>query len=82
MANYKVPRVVELVDELPLTATGKVVKEVLRQRAGRAPRAAPPRERPTGRPASRRSPTCGWSSWGCGWPRRRPPRSWPTGAPT
>ena len=33
MANYKVPRVVELVDELPLNATGKVVKDVLRERA-------------------------------------------------
>ncbi len=34
MANYKVPRVVELVDELPVNATGKVVKDVLRERAG------------------------------------------------
>jgi len=33
MANYKVPRTVELVDELPLNATGKVVKDVLRDRA-------------------------------------------------
>ena len=33
MANYKVPRVVELVDELPLNATGKVMKELLRERA-------------------------------------------------
>jgi acyl-CoA synthetase (AMP-forming)/AMP-acid ligase II len=33
MANYKVPRVVEIVDELPLNATGKVVKETLRERA-------------------------------------------------
>jgi acyl-CoA synthetase (AMP-forming)/AMP-acid ligase II len=31
MANYKVPRVVELVDELPLNATGKVMKETLRE---------------------------------------------------
>jgi acyl-CoA synthetase (AMP-forming)/AMP-acid ligase II len=31
MANYKVPRAVELVDELPVNATGKVVKDVLRQ---------------------------------------------------
>jgi acyl-CoA synthetase (AMP-forming)/AMP-acid ligase II len=30
MANFKVPRVVEFVDELPLNATGKVVKDVLR----------------------------------------------------
>jgi HIP---CoA ligase len=34
MANYKVPRVVEFVDELPVNATGKVMKDVLRERAG------------------------------------------------
>jgi acyl-CoA synthetase (AMP-forming)/AMP-acid ligase II len=33
MANYKVPRVVEFMDELPLNATGKVVKDLLRERA-------------------------------------------------
>jgi HIP---CoA ligase len=33
MANYKVPRAVELIDELPVNATGKVLKDVLRQRA-------------------------------------------------
>lgn len=33
MANYKAPRVVELVDELPLNATGKVMKDALRARA-------------------------------------------------
>jgi acyl-CoA synthetase (AMP-forming)/AMP-acid ligase II len=33
MANYKVPRAVELVDELPVNAAGKVEKEVLRARA-------------------------------------------------
>jgi acyl-CoA synthetase (AMP-forming)/AMP-acid ligase II len=33
MANYKVPRVVEFVDELPLNATGKVMKDVLRRNA-------------------------------------------------
>jgi len=33
MANYKVPRVVELVQELPVNATGKVVKDDLRARA-------------------------------------------------
>ena len=33
MANYKVPRVVEFVDELPVNATGKVMKDVLRERA-------------------------------------------------
>jgi acyl-CoA synthetase (AMP-forming)/AMP-acid ligase II len=32
MANYKVPRVVEVVDELPVNATGKVVKDELRTR--------------------------------------------------
>jgi acyl-CoA synthetase (AMP-forming)/AMP-acid ligase II len=31
MANYKVPRIVELVDTLPLNATGKVLKDVLRE---------------------------------------------------
>jgi acyl-CoA synthetase (AMP-forming)/AMP-acid ligase II len=35
MANYKVPRAVEVVDELPLNATGKVVKDVLRERVAR-----------------------------------------------
>ena len=30
MANYKVPRAIEVVDELPLNATGKVVKDELR----------------------------------------------------
>ncbi len=33
MANYKVPRVVAIVDELPVNATGKVMKEALRERA-------------------------------------------------
>jgi HIP---CoA ligase len=33
MANYKVPRAVEVVDQLPLNATGKVMKDVLRERA-------------------------------------------------
>lgn len=37
MANYKVPRVVELVDELPLNATGKVEKNVLRARVAGPP---------------------------------------------
>ena len=35
MANYKVPRAVEVVDELPVNATGKVVKDDLRARARR-----------------------------------------------
>jgi acyl-CoA synthetase (AMP-forming)/AMP-acid ligase II len=33
MANYKVPRRIEVVDELPLNASGKVLKFVLRERA-------------------------------------------------
>ena len=33
MANYKAPRRVELVDELPINATGKVMKDELRARA-------------------------------------------------
>ena len=37
MANYKVPRVVEIVDELPLNATGKVVKDALRERVASRP---------------------------------------------
>jgi acyl-CoA synthetase (AMP-forming)/AMP-acid ligase II len=36
MANYKVPRSVELVDQLPLNAIGKVVKYQLRDQAARA----------------------------------------------
>jgi acyl-CoA synthetase (AMP-forming)/AMP-acid ligase II len=32
MANYKVPRSVEVVDAFPLNATGKVLKHVLRER--------------------------------------------------
>jgi acyl-CoA synthetase (AMP-forming)/AMP-acid ligase II len=35
MANYKVPRTVEIVDALPVNATGKVVKDELRARARR-----------------------------------------------
>ena len=35
MANYKAPRRVEVVDELPINATGKVLKDVLRERASR-----------------------------------------------
>jgi acyl-CoA synthetase (AMP-forming)/AMP-acid ligase II len=41
MANYEVPRVVELVTELPVNATGKVVKDLLRERVT-AGRAGPP----------------------------------------
>jgi acyl-CoA synthetase (AMP-forming)/AMP-acid ligase II len=35
MANYKAPRFVELVDELPLSPVGKVLKYVLRERAAK-----------------------------------------------
>jgi HIP---CoA ligase len=35
MANFKVPRVVELIDELPHNATGKVLKDALREQASR-----------------------------------------------
>ena len=35
MANYKVPRYVELVDALPMNASGKVTKFVLRERGRR-----------------------------------------------
>jgi acyl-CoA synthetase (AMP-forming)/AMP-acid ligase II len=35
MANYKVPRFVEILDGLPVNATGKVVKDELRARAAR-----------------------------------------------
>ncbi|HMQ25127.1 MAG TPA: AMP-binding protein, partial [Acidimicrobiales bacterium] len=41
MANYKAPRVVEIVSELPINATGKVVKDDLRARAAAAGRAGP-----------------------------------------
>ena len=40
MANYKVPRHADIVDALPMNATGKVLKYVLRERA-RAAAAAP-----------------------------------------
>ena len=33
MANFKAPRVVEVVDALPLNASGKVLKYELRDRA-------------------------------------------------
>ena len=36
MANYKVPRRVEIVDALPLNASGKVLKTVLRERFAHA----------------------------------------------
>jgi acyl-CoA synthetase (AMP-forming)/AMP-acid ligase II len=36
IANYKVPRTIEIVAELPLNATGKVEKNLLRERAAQA----------------------------------------------
>jgi acyl-CoA synthetase (AMP-forming)/AMP-acid ligase II len=36
MANYKVPRRVELLEALPMNASGKVTKFVLREHARRA----------------------------------------------
>jgi acyl-CoA synthetase (AMP-forming)/AMP-acid ligase II len=41
MANFKVPRVVEFVVDLPLTATGKVVKDALRERGQQRHRGDP-----------------------------------------
>jgi len=38
LANFKVPRRVEIVESLPLNATGKVLKTELRQRLARLPR--------------------------------------------
>ena len=86
MANYKVPRAVEIVDALPLTATGKVLKDELRDRAARG-RAATRRDRSrraTGRAERTDSPrrACGWWRWGFGSPPLRPGRCWPTGVPT
>jgi len=40
IANYKVPRVVEIVAELPLNATGKVEKRLLREQAAQSRPAA------------------------------------------
>ncbi len=37
MANYKVPRVVRIVDQLPLNATGKVQKDRLKEQVQREP---------------------------------------------
>jgi acyl-CoA synthetase (AMP-forming)/AMP-acid ligase II len=37
MANYKVPRSIRVVDALPLNASGKVLKYVLREQAGTSP---------------------------------------------
>jgi acyl-CoA synthetase (AMP-forming)/AMP-acid ligase II len=43
MANYKAPRVVQVVDELPLNATGKVMKETLREWAAASGHGGPSR---------------------------------------
>ena len=43
MANYKAPRRVEIVDDLPLNATGKVMKEDLRARAAQTSPGRPTR---------------------------------------
>jgi acyl-CoA synthetase (AMP-forming)/AMP-acid ligase II len=51
MANYKVPRRVEIVDELPLNATGKVEKLVLRERAAQSA-ATSSTTLPTARPSA------------------------------
>jgi fatty-acyl-CoA synthase len=42
MAAYKAPRIVEIVDELPRTATGKIMWRELQERELRAPPATPP----------------------------------------
>jgi len=49
MANYKAPRRVAVVDELPMTATGKVVKDELRTRALAVGGPAPDGGAPDGR---------------------------------
>jgi acyl-CoA synthetase (AMP-forming)/AMP-acid ligase II len=43
LANYKVPRRVEIVDALPVNATGKVLKTELRERARKRFPLRPPR---------------------------------------
>jgi acyl-CoA synthetase (AMP-forming)/AMP-acid ligase II len=42
IANYKLPRAIEVVDALPVNATGKVVKDELRARAAQARPVATP----------------------------------------
>ena len=68
MANYKVPRVVELVDELPVNAAGKVEKETLRARCRSAERSDGDR-RSDGHPVLRRA---GRAAAQRGVARRRP----------
>jgi acyl-CoA synthetase (AMP-forming)/AMP-acid ligase II len=36
LANYKVPREITILDELPRSSTGKIVRRELQDRAGRA----------------------------------------------
>jgi fatty-acyl-CoA synthase len=36
LANYKVPREITILDELPRSITGKIVRRELQDRAGRA----------------------------------------------
>ena len=38
MSAYKVPKVIDFVDALPLTAVGKIDKKILRERASNADR--------------------------------------------
>jgi acyl-CoA synthetase (AMP-forming)/AMP-acid ligase II len=47
MANFKVPRVVRIVDDLPLNASGKVLKTELRATAS-AHDARRPKQGPSG----------------------------------
>ena len=42
MANYKAPRAIEIVDELPVNATGKLVKDELRTRVANTRRVSAP----------------------------------------
>ncbi len=35
LAHYKVPRRIEFVDEFPLSGTGKILRRVLREQAGK-----------------------------------------------
>jgi acyl-CoA synthetase (AMP-forming)/AMP-acid ligase II len=44
MANYKVPRAITVVDQLPINATGKVMKDVLRESEPPTSRTRPLRE--------------------------------------
>ena len=54
MAAYKYPRLVEIVDDLPKTTSGKILRRLLqdRRRPGRGRRGVTPQSRRTGRPGS------------------------------